>query len=173
MLERIMMAGSGGQGVMSLGKLFARVAVDTVPYVTFFPAYGTEVRGGTSHCQVILSSSEIASPLAEQFDSLLVMNKQSAGRFLAQLDPRGLAIVNRSLCEVDEEPRLVPVHATEIADRLGNPRATNLVMLGALLARKPLVSPEAVRDAIAAGFAGAKGALADSNLRAFQAGLQI
>ncbi|MCG2661765.1 MAG: 2-oxoacid:acceptor oxidoreductase family protein, partial [Kiritimatiellae bacterium] len=70
MHERILIAGSGGQGVVSLGKLLARLAAETIQHVTFFPAYGAEVRGGTSNCQVILSANEIAAPIAEMFDSM-------------------------------------------------------------------------------------------------------
>ena len=78
MLERLLIAGSGGQGVLTIGKILARVAVDQVPHLTFFPDYGAEVRGGTSHCEVILSSDEIASPLAETVDSCIIMNEPSA-----------------------------------------------------------------------------------------------
>lgn len=171
MLERILIAGSGGQGILFAGKLLAQAALESVPFITFFPAYGAEVRGGTSHCQVILSSDEIGSPIAEQFDAMLVMNQQSADRFLAQLDEGGIAVVNQSLCRVRKDPRLVCVRATEIADKLGNPQSTNLVMLGALLAHKPLVSPRAVERQLAAVSSGRKQALLEVNLKAFASGL--
>jgi len=171
MHERILIAGSGGQGVISLGKLLARLAAETIPYVTFFPAYGAEVRGGTSNCQVILSTNEIAAPIAETFDSIIVMNQQSVERFIAALDKNGLAIVNQSLCKVPADTRYVSVPATEIADRLGSPKATNFVMLGAWLALKPLVPTRAIEDAMASHFPDAPAALIDINIRAFRAGL--
>ena len=62
MLERILIAGSGGQGILLIGKMLAQLAVEKVPYLTFFQSYGAEVRGGTSNCQIIFSSHEIASP---------------------------------------------------------------------------------------------------------------
>ncbi len=171
MLERILIAGSGGQGIILLGKLLARLAMDAVPHVTFFPSYGAEVRGGTSNCQVILSSEEIASPLAEEFDSLLVMNQQSAARFLPGLTRAGTAVINASLCRLPRDKRFASIRATEIADRLGNVRAANFVMLGAWLARKPLIPRKAVEQIIRESFGGAKPEVVALNLKALQAGL--
>ncbi len=171
MLERLLIAGSGGQGIILLGKLLARLAVDTAPHVTFFPSYGAEVRGGTSNCQVIISDDEIASPLAEEFDSILVLNPQSAARFLPSLAPDGLAVINASLCALPDDPRFRWVKATEIADRIGSVRAANFVMLGVWFRHKPLAPPAAVEKLIGDSFAGAKAAIADLNLKAFRAGL--
>ncbi|MBI2438299.1 MAG: 2-oxoacid:acceptor oxidoreductase family protein [Lentisphaerae bacterium] len=171
MHERILIAGSGGQGIVSLGKLLAGLAAETIPYVTFFPAYGAEVRGGTSNCQIILSANEIAAPIAETFDSILVMNQQSAERFMPALAKDGLAVINQSLCDVPARGDCVPIPATEIADRLGNTKAANFVMLGAWLKRKPLITPRAVEDAITAHFRGAAPALITINIQAFRAGL--
>jgi 2-oxoglutarate ferredoxin oxidoreductase subunit gamma len=172
MLERILIAGSGGQGIILLGKLLARLATESIPHVTFFPSYGAEVRGGTSNCQIILSSDEIASPVAEQFDSLLIMNQQSAARFLPGLAPAGLAVFNESLCHPANDKRVAPVKATEIADRLGNVRAANFVMLGAWFKRKPVLPQAAIERQIRDSFADAKAALIELNLKAFQTGLK-
>lgn len=171
MHERIIIAGSGGQGIISLGKLLARLAAETIQHVTFFPAYGAEVRGGTSNCQVILSTNEISAPIAEEFDSILVMNQQSADHFMASLDQNGLAIVNQSLCKVHADFRHVLIPASEIADRLGNAKAANFVMLGFWLARKPLIPVRAVENAMASHFPDAPPALIDINIQAFRAGL--
>ena len=171
MHERILIAGSGGQGIISLGKLLARLAAETIQHVTFFPAYGAEVRGGTSNCQVILSTDEIAAPIAEKFDSILVMNQQSADRFMPSLDKNGLAIVNQSLCKVHADARHVLVPASEIADRLGSAKAANFVMLGVWLARKPLIPSRAIENAMATHFPDAPPALIDINIQAFRAGL--
>jgi len=171
MHERILIAGSGGQGVISLGKLLAHLAAETIQHVTFFPAYGAEVRGGTSNCQVILSVNEIAAPIAEMFDSILVMNQQSAEHFMSALDKNGLAIINQSLCKVHADSRHVLVPATEIADRLGNTKAANFVMLGTWLARKPLIPARAIENAMASHFPDAPAALIDINIQAFRAGL--
>ena len=173
MHERIVIAGSGGQGVISLGKLLARLAVETIPHVTFFPAYGAEVRGGTSNCQVMLSSNEIAAPIAEKFDSILVMNQQSADHFISSLEKDGVAIVNQSLCKVHADARHVLVPASEIADRLGSAKAANFVMLGAWLTRKPLIPTRAIENAMTSHFPDAPPALIETNIQAFRAGLAM
>lgn len=171
MLERVLIAGSGGQGIVFLGKLLAHLAVDTLPHVTFFPCYGAEVRGGTSNCQIILSSQTIASPLAEVFDSLLLMNQQSADRFFPLLADRGIALINRSLCDIPGTSRVIRIPATELADQLGNVRAANLVMLGAWLKHKPLISPAVVEKVIAHHIPDISPDLIAINIKAFQAGL--
>lgn len=172
MHERILIAGSGGQGIIFAGKLLGQVALDTIPFITFFPSYGAEIRGGTCHSQVILSSDEIASPIAETFDSVIIMNQQSADRFLGQLDEHGLAIINESLCNVGKDKRYVYIRATEIADQAGDPKATNLVMLGAFLAHKPLIPSKAVEKVLAMSLTGKKKALLDVNIKAFHIGLE-
>jgi 2-oxoglutarate ferredoxin oxidoreductase subunit gamma len=172
MLERILIAGSGGQGIVLLGRLLARLAMDVAEHVTFFPSYGAEVRGGTSNCQVIISSQPIASPLAEEFDSLLIMNQLSAARFLPALAPTGLTVINASLCRLKHDPRHRPIRATEIADQLGNVRAANFVMLGTWLKHQPLLPPPAVEQLIRESFASAKPAVIETNLQAFRAGMK-
>ncbi|TRZ49741.1 hypothetical protein D4Q80_01545, partial [bacterium] len=71
MIERIIIAGSGGQGVMLLGKVLAEAAMRLGKFVTWFPAYGPEVRGGTSHCMVTISDSEIGSPYIDKADTVI------------------------------------------------------------------------------------------------------
>ena len=103
-LTRIVMAGAGGQGIIFLGKLLANAAVDAIPHVTYFPSYGAEVRGGNSHCQVILSPDEISSPVAEEFEAMILMNQQSVDKFLPCLEGKGLAVINSSLCNPGGKP---------------------------------------------------------------------
>lgn len=172
MHERLLIAGSGGQGIILIGRLLATVAVKDVPHVTFFPSYGAEVRGGVSSCQVVLSSREIASPVSETFDSLLILNQQSADRFLPLRAGDGLAIINGSLCRVAARPEDVVVRATALANEIGDPRAANFVMLGAYLAQKPVVSAAEMEAGIAGVFGNMERAVADVNLKAFRLGLQ-
>jgi 2-oxoglutarate ferredoxin oxidoreductase subunit gamma len=171
MLERLLIAGSGGQGIVFIGRLLATAAVQEVPHVTFFPSYGAEVRGGASKCQVVLSSREIASPVTEEMDSILVMNQESADRYLT--DGRGdcLVVLNRSLCRASAVPDAVAVPATEWADEIGDTRAANLIMLGAYLARKPVVKVATLETCMAAALGGKNGSLLELNLRAFRKGL--
>ena len=172
MRERILIAGSGGQGVVLLGRLLAAVALPAVPHITFFPTYGAEVRGGACYCQVLLSSAEIASPVVDRFDFLLLMNQATVNQFLPRRAVSGIAIVNSSLCTVAPAPRIVAIPATALADSMGDARAANFIMLGALLALKPLVPVALVEQTIPQLLTGCPQPLLMLNLRAFRAGLQ-
>lgn len=172
MFERILIAGSGGQGIVLAGRILATAAVRQVPHVTFFPSYGAEVRGGISNCQVMLSSNEIASPIAEQFETMLLMNPESVKCFLRARTPGGLVIVNSSLCRVEPEPGIVCVEATDMADGLGDARAANLIMLGVLLRHRALVSSTCLEETLECIFRGKKDEIVTRNLQAFRMGLQ-
>jgi 2-oxoglutarate ferredoxin oxidoreductase subunit gamma len=173
MLERIIIAGFGGQGVMLIGKIAASLAAEKHEHVTYFPSYGAEVRGGTANCHVIISDEEIASPLVEQADTLITMNQMSLDRFGSRLLPGGLALVNTSLASANGLAGAVEVPATEMADKLGNVRAANMVMLGAYLRQKPLFEMQAVKDAIAEAMGTAKQDLTELNQNAVQAGYEL
>ncbi|MFH0962715.1 MAG: 2-oxoacid:acceptor oxidoreductase family protein [Planctomycetota bacterium] len=148
--ERMIVAGSGGQGVLLMGKLLCRLMMDAGKHVTYVPSYGAEVRGGTCHCHVRLSDAPIYSPRVENAATLVVMNAPSYERFRSLRDGRGLLLVNSSVIAVAEEDKrfalLVP--ASAIADELGDVRVTNMVLLGALNQRLGLLSHEALRAGV-------------------------
>ncbi len=171
MLERILVAGSGGQGANLLGKFIARLGMDVAEYVSFVPAYGAEVRGGTSYGTIILSDSPIASPLAEELDCAIVMNQASADSFLPLLHQNGNAFINSSLCKTSQDPRHICLSAATLADQAGSIKAVNFVLLGAYVARRCILKPEMVESGILRQFKGVKGEAAAINVRAFQAGL--
>jgi 2-oxoglutarate ferredoxin oxidoreductase subunit gamma len=172
MLERVLFAGSGGQGILLIGKLLANVALKRVPHITYFPAYGAEVRGGTSNCQVILSSEEISAPVAESFETMILMNQFSLERFADQLEPGGLMIVERDMCDAPRGDNVIAVSATSEADRLGDTRVANVVMLGAYVAARKTVPPEDVAAAIEQILAGKSPALVELNLKALRLGMR-
>ena len=97
MNHRIIFAGSGGQGLLTVGKLLAQCSMEEGRHVTCFPSYGSEVRGGTSHCHVIVSDEEIYSPLVEDATALMIMNQPSLERFGPQLIRPGLLVLNTSM----------------------------------------------------------------------------
>jgi 2-oxoglutarate ferredoxin oxidoreductase subunit gamma len=170
--ERVIFSGSGGQGLMLIGKLFASLAVDKFPFITFIPSYGAEVRGGTSNCRIILSEEEIASPIVEHADSVLVMNQPSAERFLPMLAEGGTAFINQSMAAVPAHlGNVVAVPATEWAQELGDIRAANMVMLGCYLGRKGYFTREDMLATIGRVFAGKGGDKAvEINRQAFLRG---
>jgi 2-oxoglutarate ferredoxin oxidoreductase subunit gamma len=140
--EEFVCAGFGGQGIMFLGKLLAQSAMSEGLEVTYLPSYGAEVRGGTAHCNVVISSEGIASPVIGSPTSGIVMNHPSLAKFEPKLRPGGLLVVNSSLAL--ESPgrgdiQVIEVPATEIADSLGNIQVANMIALGCYLERKSLV----------------------------------
>jgi 2-oxoglutarate ferredoxin oxidoreductase subunit gamma len=171
MLERVLIAGSGGQGVVLIGRLLANVAVETIQHVTFFPSYGAEVRGGTSSCQVILSSNEIASPLSDEPDSLILMDQQSLLRFAANAKEQALIVVNTSLCRPAPGTPCSGLPATELASKLGDDRVANFIMLGAYVARRRIIAPSAIRDSIRQLLLKKGVNVVDCNIKAFNCGL--
>lgn len=173
MLERLLVAGSGGQGIVLIGKLLATVAVDSIEHVTFFPDYGAEVRGGTSSCRIVLSSDEIASPVVDQFDSMIIMNQGAIDGFLSQAAENCVVIINSSMCSVPQTFPVIPVEATGMANRLGDTRVANFIMLGAYLARKEILPVAGMEKGIAQVLAGKSQDLIELNRKAFHVGLEL
>lgn len=173
MLKRIIISGAGGQGIILLGKLIARTALGKVKHITFFPAYGAEVRGGASYCEVIISSTEISSPCAEQADIIILMNQNGASDFIRRLARGGMVLINSSLCKVTSPPGITTIRipASKLAEQTGSLRSANLIMLGALQQHNPLFNNADFDNAITEAFAGTKPELLDINLKAFYTGL--
>jgi 2-oxoglutarate ferredoxin oxidoreductase subunit gamma len=170
MLERVIFAGFGGQGVLTIGKMVARMGMQKFEHVTYFPSYGTEVRGGTANCQVILSDQEIASPIAERADSAILMNQPSLERFLPRVKRQGLAFVNTSLIESPEDRRIVPLPATEIASELNDVRAANIIMLGAYLSGRKWADKKLFIKSLEEMFKKKGEETLELNLKAFELG---
>jgi 2-oxoglutarate ferredoxin oxidoreductase subunit gamma len=151
--EGVIIAGFGGQGIILAGRLLAQTAMNAGREVTFIPAYGAEVRGGTSNCTVVIADEPIACPVIDKADTVIVMNKASFDKFEPQLKDKGLLIYNSSL--IKDVPRfrqdieVLGVAADEIAVGLGNQKAANMVMLGAYFQAKGLFGAEAASGALA------------------------
>ncbi len=170
--ERILIAGSGGQGIVLIGRLLAGMALPYVPHITFFPAYGAEVRGGMSNCQLVFSNHTIASPVGGAFDSMILMNDLCAQRFRPALRPGGLLVYESGLCDSLSAQDGLGVDATRMATALGDRRAANVIMLGAWMALRDLFPDDRLKAELADVFAGKPEALQAGNLAAFQAGAQ-
>lgn len=149
--EEVIAAGFGGQGIMLLGKLLATAGMYEQRQVTYLPSYGAEVRGGTAHCHVSISSDPIASPVIEQARSLMIMNHPSLVKFEQRLRPGGRLFANSSMMQRaperdDIEVTMVP--ASDMARELGSLQAANMVMLGCYLAKGGVVRLETVIEAM-------------------------
>jgi len=148
MTERIIIAGSGGQGVMLLGKVIAEAAMRQGNQVTYLPAYGPEVRGGTSHCMVIISDQEVGSPYITKADSLIILNNPSLERFKDKVKDGGLLILNSSLAksEAYAKVKILQFPFTDIAIKLGNIKVANMVALGCYLEAKKIIKNKNILD---------------------------
>jgi len=151
MHESFLFAGFGGQGVMFAGQLLAYAAMNEGREVTWIPSYGPEMRGGTAHCFVVISDRPIGSPVVRNPGVAVVFNNPSLQKCEPMVVRGGLLVRNSSLV-VDASQRAditeLAVPATEIADKLGNTRLTNVVLLGAMLVARPVLPLEAVRRAL-------------------------
>lgn len=171
-VHKLFFAGSGGQGILLMGQMIAYAAMGENKEVTFLPSYGPEMRGGTANCTVVVSDKAIGSPLIFEADALIVMNPPSLTKFESLLKPNGKLFINTSL--VDLKPTrtdidVINVPANDIATDLGNARAANIVMLGAIVKETGVVSSEAMDKVLEKIFSGRKAKLLDLNKKAIDA----
>jgi 2-oxoglutarate ferredoxin oxidoreductase subunit gamma len=150
MLENIIIAGAGGQGVMLLGKVIAGSVMHQGSYVSWFPCYGAEVRGGSAYCMVVISDKEISSVYVTKADTLIMLNEPSLRKFSARLKPGGCIWLNSSLVKgrVALGKKVFRHPFSDIAVRLGDIRVANMVALGAYLAAQQCISLSAVKKTI-------------------------
>ena len=149
--EEVLCAGFGGQGIMFMGKLLAQAALLEGKHVTWMPSYGAEVRGGTAHSMTKISDGYIASPVISNPTSCVVMNYQSLLKYEGKVREGGLLIANRTLTEKAPKRRdidIINIAMTDIASKLGNVRAANMVALGALIKKRKMVSKKSVITAL-------------------------
>jgi 2-oxoisovalerate ferredoxin oxidoreductase beta subunit len=133
---QVRVAGFGGQGVLLLGEILAEAGLDAGLEVSWLPSYGPEMRSGTSNCHVRLARQPIDSPLVTNPDVLIAMNEPSLHKFAASVRPGGWILYNGDALPPDCAPKGVQILAlpfTQIANDLGDARAANMVLLGALL----------------------------------------
>jgi len=150
MHQEVIMAGAGGDGVMSIGQLLAYAAVQEGKNVVWFPSYGPESRGGQADCTVIISSDEIGSPITAEPDTLIALNQVQVDKLARNVKREGLIIVNSSLAVPPDRPdcTVIAIPASEMADKAGSARATNMVMLGCYIAAVRPVRMESIVNAL-------------------------
>lgn len=173
MTEKTYMAGFGGQGIISLGEMWVFCAMKEGLQVTFFPFYGAEKRGGIARASVIVSEKEIASPLVTRADSVVIMNQDSVPIAEEVCKEGGLILVNSSLVKQDpdrKDARIVRVPCNEIAEKIGDVRIANMVMMGALSVATGAVRLENLEAMLKAFFPESKHALIPMNIAAVEAG---
>ncbi len=171
--SNVLIAGFGGQGVLFIGQLFANACMNEGLNVTWFPAYGAEMRGGTVNCTVCMSDEEVACAYVDKPSNVIALNGPSFDRFEDQIKAGGTMVVNSSLVKAqpkrtDITYKFVPM--TEIASDLGNQKMANIVSLGAFIKALPIVKKDSVVSVMKAKLTGKKAQMLDGNIKALEKG---
>ncbi len=173
MQTEIIFSGFGGQGALFAGQVLAFAAMDAGHDVTWMPSYGPEMRGGTANCTVVIADEEIGSPTVKHPIAAVVMNLPSLDKFEPLVAPGGVLIVNSSL--VDRDPvrtdiTWLMIPAQEIAELIGPRRLLNVVLLGALIEKLPILTLDEIKAALNAHLPERHKRLLPSNLDALDKG---
>jgi 2-oxoglutarate ferredoxin oxidoreductase subunit gamma len=173
--RQILFAGFGGQGVLSMGKFLTYAAMGAGKNVSWLPAYGAEMRGGTANCLVTIADDEISSPLTENPDMAIILNRPSMDRFESKIKPQGTLIINTSLVDRPSGRKDLTIYelpVNQIADEMGSSGAANMILLGACLQKTNVVEVEQALKHFEVIFKGKKQAVIQKNREAFQVGVQ-
>jgi 2-oxoglutarate ferredoxin oxidoreductase subunit gamma len=142
MTEEIVIAGFGGQGVLSMGKILAYSGIMQNKEVCWFPSYGPEMRGGTANVTVIISDERISSPVLYAFDTAIVLNQQALDKFESRIKPGGTLIYDSNgitRAPSRKDISIYVVDAVEEAAKIGASKIFNMIVLGGFLKVKPIV----------------------------------
>ena len=177
-MERsFIIAGFGGQGVMVIGQLLSYTACETTDkYVTYFPSYGAEMRGGTANCYVVISDEPVGAPKVSQADYVVVLNDPSMQRFKDAVAPGGTMFVNSSVVTQDpgrDDIKVVKGDAGTIAYELGNLKVLNLVIAGAIIGYTEVLPAQNVLQTAFKKLGAKRPELNPVNEAAFNRGVEI
>jgi len=164
-------AGFGGQGILTLGLFLSQIGMRAGHHVSWFPAYGPEMRGGTANCSVNIDTSRIGTPLVDHPNVLVVMNQPSLDMFEKEVVDGGTIIIDSTVVTGDADSKrlnVVRIPASDIADEVGTAKVANVVILGALVAATGSYTPEFTESTLK-GIIKKKN-LIDMNLEAFRKG---
>jgi 2-oxoglutarate ferredoxin oxidoreductase subunit gamma len=149
--QEIIFAGFGGQGVLSMGQIIAYAAMIEGKEVSWMPSYGPEMRGGTANCIAIVSEKKVSSPIITQFDTAIVLNQPSLDKFEKAVKPGGLIMYEESTIispPTRDDIEIIKIPAVLTAEQLGKKQVANMVMIGAYLEKRPIVSIETILSAL-------------------------
>ena len=172
-LKRIQLAGFGGQGILLVGKMVAHAAMLDDKEVTWMPAYGPEMRGGTANCTVCIDDKPITSPIVNKCEILVAMNGPSLKKFTPMVVPGGDIFINTSLCPEPVERDDVKVHyvdSTEISEeKFKRAKFANMVMLGAIMKVTGFTTKNTMEEVFRESMTGSKAKFIPKNLEALEA----
>lgn len=170
----VLMAGFGGQGILMIGDLIALTAMRDGKHVTWMPAYGVEMRGGTANCTVVISDNRIGSPITLHPYSLIIMNKPSLGKFAPTMRPGGVLVANGSMMQESDLERddvdSVFIPTMDMAMEIGDARMASMIALGAYIEKTGLVTIENAIAALESTLPEKRKAMLPMNMKALEAG---
>lgn len=176
MTEEIIIAGFGGQGVLSMGKILAYSGIMEDKEVTWFPSYGPEMRGGTANVTVIISDTRISSPVLHEFDTAIILNQQSMDKFEKAVKPGGVLLYDPNGIihpPTRTDVRVFKVEGTRTAVEMGNPKVFNMIVVGSYLKVRPVVSLDNVEKGLQKSLPARYHKLIPLNLEAIRKGQEI
>lgn len=151
MLEEIIIAGFGGQGVLSMGMTLAYAGMIEEKEISWMPSYGPEMRGGTANCITIISDNKISSPIISVFDSAIILNQPSMDKFESSVKAGGLLIYeSTNIKEISKRTdiEIIGIPAAQEASNMKNSRIINMIMLGAYLQKRSTVKIDSIIEAL-------------------------
>lgn len=176
MTEEMIIAGFGGQGVLSMGKILAYSGIMEDKEVTWFPSYGPEMRGGTANVTVIVSDNRISSPVLHEYDTAIILNQQSMDKFEKAVKPGGTllydpnGIVNHP---TRKDINVYKVEGTKTAVEMGNPKVFNMIVFGSFLKVRPILKLDNVEKGLEKSLPARYHKLIPLNLEAIKKGQEI
>jgi 2-oxoglutarate ferredoxin oxidoreductase subunit gamma len=176
MTEEILIAGFGGQGVLSMGKIMAYSGLMQDMEVSWMPSYGPEMRGGTANVIVIISSERISSPIIKKFDTAIILNQQSMDKFENSVKPGGVLIYDSNGMTRHPERKDITIYrvdAAEEASRLKSPKTFNMIVLGGFLKVKPIIKLENVIKGLKKSLPERYHSMIPANEKALESGMGI
>jgi 2-oxoglutarate ferredoxin oxidoreductase subunit gamma len=176
MMVKTVFSGFGGQGVLMMGVSFAHSGMSKGYHVTYLPAYGAEMRGGTANCTVAVADEEVASPVASEPNYLVVMKSPSLFTFQNKVTAGGTILINASIIKDNphrHDVKVFRVPCADMAQELGNIRVSNTIMMGAFIKILGIISPDIYLKSLETVMGSKKKALAELNRNAFNAGYEF
>ncbi|HPT14338.1 MAG TPA: 2-oxoacid:acceptor oxidoreductase family protein [Bacteroidales bacterium] len=176
MTEEIIIAGFGGQGVLSMGKILAYSGVMQDKEVSWMPSYGPEMRGGTANVTVIISDERISSPILNSYDTAIILNQQSMDKFESTIKPGGVLIYDPNGITRHPNRRDINIYTIEAAGKageLGLSKVFNMIVLGGFLKLKPIVSMEYIHKGLEKSLPARHHVLIPENEKAIEIGKEL
>jgi len=173
--QEIIIAGFGGQGILSAGRIFAYAGMLENKNVSWLPSYGPEMRGGTANCNVIISDEPVGSPILNSATTLIVMNGPSLEKFENLVVSGGLIITDSSLVERSPSRKGVDVYevpATQMASDMGNLTYANIILIGKLIAKTGIISKKNFEAALKKVLPEKKHYMIPEEIKALEAGME-